>query len=40
MKLFKNIFITAVQYGYEIWTSNSKINKRVEILEMKGSRYI
>src|SRR5678815_1151082 len=40
MKLFECIFVPTVLYGCETWALNSKMKKRVEVLEMKGLRDI
>ena len=40
MKLFDCIFVATVLYGSETWALNSKMKKRIEVLEMKGLRDI
>lgn len=40
MKLFDCIFVPTVLYGCETWALNSKMKKRIEVLEMKGLRDI
>ena len=40
MKLFDCIFVPTVLYGCETWALNSKMKKRIEVLEVKGLRNI